>query len=39
MEILYMRKGGIVAYTWDDICYLVDSGQVNLEDFIVIFEE
>lgn len=37
--LMYMRKGGIVAYTWDDVCYLVDSGKAILEDFVLIFEE
>ena len=37
-EKAYMRKGGIVAYTWDDVCYLVDSGEAKLEDFVVIFD-
>jgi hypothetical protein len=34
--IVYMRPGGIVQYTWEDVEYLVQYCGADLEEFIAI---
>jgi len=38
MEVAFMRSGGVVKYTWEDIEYLIKYCGAGVEEFIIVVE-